>query len=142
MKSLDTEAIRCVIQFEKLSHCRVIDSILDDDTFYFVVQSKNIYDIVGKGGENIKSISEKVGKKIKVYLYSKDIQRFSDNLFQKKAKRTEVIEDEGRKILRAWVSLRDKRFVIGRKGSNIKIIEEFLKRQFQINKIEIVDLKN
>ncbi|NOQ56097.1 MAG: NusA-like transcription termination signal-binding factor [Nanohaloarchaea archaeon] len=141
MRAFDTQTIRDIIQFEKLSKCSVVDSVFDGDTLYFVVKTKNIYDLIGKDGANIKRISAKVGKNLKVYLYSKDLNRFLSNVFQRKVKRFEVYEEDGRKMIRLFVLSRDKRFIVGQKGNNIKIMGEFLKRQFSITKIDIVELK-
>ncbi len=141
MKPLDTQTIRDIVQFEKLSKCSVVDSIYDGDTLYFLVRSKNIYDIIGKDGVNIKRISTQVGKDLKVYLYSNDLNRFISNVFQRKVKRYEVYDDDGLKKIRLYVSTKDKRFIVGQKGNNIKIMGEFLKRQFSITKIDIVELR-
>ena len=141
MKPLDTQTIRDIVQFEKLSKCSVVDSIYDGDTLYFLVRSKNIYDVIGKDGANIKRISAKVGKNLKVYLYSNDLNRFLSNVFQRKVKRYEVYDEDGLKKIRLYVPAKDKRFIVGQKGNNIKIMGEFLKRQFRITKIDIVELK-
>ncbi|MBW6462447.1 MAG: NusA-like transcription termination signal-binding factor [DPANN group archaeon] len=141
MKPLDTQTIRDILQFEQLSKCNVVDSIFDEDILYLLVRTKNIYDIIGKDGENIKRLSAKVGKTLKVSLYSNDLNQFLSNVFQRKVKRFEVYEEDGVKKIRLYVPLKDKRFIVGQKGNNIKIMGEFLKRQFHITKIDIVDLK-
>ena len=141
MKPLDTQTIRDIVQFEKLSNCQVTDSILDEDTLYLVVRSKNIYNLIGKDGENIKRISGQVGKELKVFQYSSDPIRFAGNMFSRKAKKIDIQEIDGIKVLKLWVLPKDKRLVLGRKGNNIKIMGEFLKRHFKVTRIDIVDFR-
>ncbi|MCK5234210.1 MAG: NusA-like transcription termination signal-binding factor [Candidatus Aenigmarchaeota archaeon] len=139
MKPLDTQTIRDIVQFEKLSGCQVFDSILDDDTLYLVVKSQNIYNLIGRDGENIKRISGQVGKSLKVYQHSKDPLKFAANMFSRRARKVDIEEIDGVKVLKVWVLPKDKRLVLGRKGNNIKIMGEFLKRHFQIKGIDVID---
>ncbi|MEA3229602.1 MAG: NusA-like transcription termination signal-binding factor [archaeon] len=141
MKPLDTQVLRDIVQFEKLSKTRVVDSIFDGDILYLVVQTNNIYSIIGKNGENIKRLSDMLGKSLKVYAYSEDVYKFATNLFLRKAKRIDVFEEDGQKIMKVWIPYKDKMFLSGKKGKNIKIINEFLKRKFNIKKIDVVDIR-
>ncbi len=139
MKPLDTQTIRDIVQFEKLSNCQVFDSIFDEDTLYLIVRSQNIYSLIGKDGENIKRISGQVGKSLKVFQHSNDPVRFAANMLQRRSRKIDIQEIDGVKVLKIWVLPKDKRLVLGRKGNNIKIMGEFLKRHFKITKIDIIN---
>ncbi len=141
MKSLDTQVLRDIVQFEKLSRCRVVDSSFDGETLYLVVRTKNIYDVIGPRGEGIRKLSDQVGHKLKLFVDTKNPERFASNLFQKKAKRIEIFEEDGKKVLKALIDAADRSFVYGKKGSNIKIIGEFLKRKFDIDDVRVVQTR-
>ncbi|MCK4551175.1 MAG: KH domain-containing protein, partial [Candidatus Aenigmarchaeota archaeon] len=86
---------------------------------------------------NIKSISEKFGKKIKVFKYSKDLKEFAKNLIVRPIEKIEIIGEKNTKSLKIKVANKDKAIIIGREGNNLKITKELLKKQFNIENIQI-----
>ncbi len=137
MRKYGMEDIGFINAFEKMANSKVMDYIRSDDVLYFVVDTKNIGKLVGKDGSNIKSISEKFGKKIKVFKYSKDLKEFVKNLIVRPIEKIELIGEKNTKSLKIKVANKDKAIIIGREGNNLKITKELLKKQFDIENIQI-----
>ncbi len=137
MRKYGMEDIGFINAFEKMTKSKVMDYIRSDEVLYFVVDTKNIGKLVGKDGLNIKSISEKFGKKIKVFKYSKDLKEFAKNLIVRPIEKIEIIGEKNTKSLKIKVANKDKAIIIGREGNNLKITKELLKKQFNIENIQI-----
>ncbi|MCK5474216.1 MAG: NusA-like transcription termination signal-binding factor [Candidatus Aenigmarchaeota archaeon] len=137
MRKYGMEDIGFINAFEKMTNSKVMDYIRGESVLYFVVDTKNIGKLVGKNGENIISISEKFGKKIKVFKYSKDLKEFVKNLIVRPIEKIELINEKNTKSLKIKVANKDKAIIIGRDGNNLKITKELLKKQFAIENIQI-----
>ncbi len=137
MRKYGMEDIGFINAFEKMTNSKVMDYIPGDGVLYFVVDTKNIGKLVGKEGSNIKGISEKFGKKIKVFKYSKDLKEFVKNLIVRPIEKIEIIGEKNTKSLKIKVANKDKAIIIGREGNNLKITKELLKKQFNIENIQI-----
>ena len=137
MRKYGMEDIGFINAFEKMTNSKVMDYIRGESVLYFVVDTKNIGKLVGKNGENIISISEKFGKKIKVFKYSKDLKEFVKNLIVRPIEKIELINEKNTKSLKIKVANKDKAIIIGRDGNNLKITKELLKKQFAIENLQI-----
>ena len=138
MRKYGFEDIGYITTFEKMTKSSVVDYISDDGILYFVVISRNFYELIGRDGINIRKISEKFGKKIKVYRYSKDIKEFTKNLIIKPCEKIDIVDDKNGKSLKIKVANKDKAIIIGREGKNLEIIKKLMDRQFGIKKIQIM----
>lgn len=132
-----SEDIGKITLFEDLTRLRVIDSVISEDNICFVVNSKNIGSVIGKNGENIRNIQNKIGKRIKVYGYSDNVMEFARNLTSVPINNIKLIEKKGIKTIKITADRKMMPLIIGRKGNNIKIIKTFLKRQFDIRDVKL-----
>ena len=95
MRKYGFEDIGYITTFEKMTRSDVVDYISADGILYFVVNSRNFYELIGKDGVNIKKLSEKFGKKIKVYRSPKDIKEFTKNLVIKPCEKIDINAETG-----------------------------------------------
>lgn len=129
---LDTERIRAMAAFEKLTKVPVRDCIMVEDYAYFLVQEGKIGLAIGKNGAGIRDVRSVLGKQVKVFEYSDNAEQMIKNLIPG-AKSIEISNGS------ATVSIPPdaRSSVIGRNGNNIKTIREFLERNSGIKNFRL-----
>ncbi len=131
MRIFDTNTIKVISAFEKLTRSEVRDCIINENSIYFLVNKGKMGLTIGKGGKTIKSAEKLFKKQIKVFEYSPDQEEFVKNLMPQASK----IEIKGSKVV---VSAGNKRgILIGKNGLNIKCIKILLERNSDIKKLEV-----
>lgn len=132
MRSFENDEIKILALFEAVLGVQARDCIIDNDSMYFLVDEGKAKIAIGKKGVLIKKMQNKTQRRIKVFEYNGDNAQFVKNMIPK-AKKVEI---QGK---RAVVSLDegDKALVIGKGGSNIKKIREFLSRNSTIEGLDI-----
>ena len=134
--TFNTETIRLLTLFENMTNAPVIDCFTDNDVVYYIVEEGKIGLAIGKNGNSIKNVERVVGKRVKVFEYSKNLEKFVKNLIPQ-CKEINVTGDRGMLKVEIKVSRNDKGFVIGRGGEKIKIYKEILKRVHNISDIRV-----
>ena len=133
-RDFTTETIRLLTLFENVTNVPVRDCFTDNGVVYYVVEENKARLAIGKNGVSIKNAERVIGKKIKIYEYSPNLERFVKNLIPQ-SREIKIIKNDG-DIVEIKVSKNDKGFVIGRGGEKIKIYKQILKRIHNV-----VDLK-
>ena len=129
--TLDQSAIQCISLFQKLTGCTVVDSIANDE-LYFVVAEGQYGMAIGKNGSKIKNAENVFKKQIKIFEYAQSVEQFIKNIVPdvQDIKRT----DDGI-VIRVKPSDRSK--VIGKDGKNIKMINRFLERLYNVKEMKV-----
>ncbi len=132
VREFDTDDIRMMAAFENITGSAVRDC-LRFDSVYFVVNQGKIGIAIGKGGQTIKTAEKLLGKSIKIFEWSQDVKQFVKNLIPQ-AKNVEVKNDT------AIVSVdsKERGIVIGKSGSNIKVLKEILRRNTNLKELKIL----
>jgi len=73
---LGLEEIRLMNALEKVSGVGAKDCLVDVTTISFLVWGKDVGRAIGKGAQNVKMLSERLGKKVEIIEYSKSAERF------------------------------------------------------------------
>ncbi len=135
---LDQDALALSSMLERVAGVQVKDSFMDEEegTIYFIVASGGLGKAIGKGGMNIKRLSEELGKKIRITEYRDNVIEFIRG-FIYPATVAEVVQ-EGNDILIKDESRKTKSLLIGRGGKNIKLLNRAVKRFFSINEVKVV----
>ena len=129
------ETIQYINYFEKITKTSVKDCFFDEDKLIFVVKTEQARKAVGKQGINVKKISEKTGKKIKIIEFNNDpvkfIRSFISPIKPKNVEREEnIIKIEAE-------STKDKGLLIGRNAKNLENLKKHVRKYF----VEIEDIK-
>lgn len=135
---ISQEDIQTMALFEKMAKTTVIDYYKSDDELNFVVECRNLNDVVGPQGKRIKEIQSKFGRNIKVFKYSPKIKEFTENLLPVPLKSFEISQNNGEKIIKISVDTKDKGLAIGRGGKTIKNASTLLKRIFGIDEVKLL----
>ncbi len=134
---LDQDALALSSILERIAGVQVKDSFMDEEgeTIYFIVASGELGKAIGKGGMNIKRLSEELGKRIRITEYRDNVIEFIRG-FIYPATVAEVVQ-EGNDILIKDESRKTKSLLIGRGGKNIKLLNRAVKRFFSINEVKV-----
>ena len=129
---LDQNSIETINLFQNLTRATVIDSISEEGELYFVIAEGQYGLAVGKGGAKIKNAEKVFKKSIKVLEYSEDLEKFVRNVIPEAQ---EITRHE--KQIFVKIKPQDRPRVIGKNGKNIKIINKFLQRLFDIEELKL-----
>ncbi len=129
---LQTQNIRDIGVFERMTKVHVKDCIRDENCVYFMIEAGKSGLAIGKNGTVIKNVSRVLGKTVKIFEFAKDVETMVKNMIPT-AKNVEV----GKDSVTVSIPNSDRSVVIGRSGRNIKVMKEFLSRHFKINYLRL-----
>jgi NusA-like KH domain protein len=132
MRNFDTDIIRVINAFESITGTEVRDCVCSE-TIYFLINPGKMALAIGKNGQNIKMAEKMLKKPIKIFEWSDDCEQFIKNMVPSVQK----IDINGDKASLS-IDNQSRGIVIGKKGSNIKIIREFLERNSNIKNLKIL----
>jgi N utilization substance protein A len=138
---LDTEGIRYIGIFERLTGASVKDCVVDENTgkIIMVVKNGDIGLAIGRGGCNINKVRQLIRKDMEVVEHSTDIREFIENLLRPAyVKSVEVLtKDNNKCCVHVKVLTRDKGIAIGKNGKNINKVKLLVKRNQNIDDVII-----
>ena len=132
MKTFDTESIRAMNLFENLTGVQVIDCVIEGNVIYLVVEEGKMGFAIGKNGSIIRRVERALGRPIKIFEHSKELQKFVKNLIPQAQ---EIKIQQGRVEVKVDKTLRP--VVIGRDSKNLKILKKILHRNFKVEDLVI-----
>ena len=130
--TLETDVIRMVALFEKVTNVHAKDCIITDRCVYFLVDPKKVGSAIGKSGSTTKNLSRSIGKAVKVFGYASK----PDELIRNIIPNIKSIDINGDTMV-VSVPSEERMNVIGGGGRNIKFIKEVLNRHFEIKNFRL-----
>lgn len=129
---LETQNIRDIAVFERMTKVHVKDCIREENCVYFMIENGKSGLAIGRNGAVIKSVSRVLGKTVKVFEAGKNLEEMVKNMIPN-AKSVEI----GKDSVTVSIPSSERSVVIGRNGRNIKVMKEFLNRHFKINYLRL-----
>ena len=129
---LETQNIRDIAVFERMTKVHVKDCIRDESGVYFMVEKGKSGLAIGRNGTIIKNVSRVLGKNVKVFEFSHDLPEMVKSMIPT-AKNVDISD----KAVTVTIPNSERSVVIGRSGRNIKVMKEFLNRHFKINYLRL-----
>jgi N utilization substance protein A len=129
---LSTDSIRTIATFEKITKVTPKDCIITENCIYFLVDPTKIGLAIGKNGFVIKELRRVFGKPIKIFGYSSNPEELVRNLISNLKS-----FDISNGTITVTVQPQDRMSVIGRNGSNIKVIRQILERHCHIKEFKL-----
>lgn len=126
---IDLENLGFSTLFEKITRTHVRDSFPYTDVIYFVVNPGFVGKALGKGAVNIKKLQDRLNKRVRIIEYSSSAKTFVERVMYP-LKVEEILENESELILKD-TNTKTKGKLIGRDGSNLRILNEIVGRFFQ-----------
>ena len=130
--TLDQKTIQIMDLFHNLTGSTAVDCLAEDDYVYFVVAKGEYGLAVGKNGAKVKNAERVFKKPIKVFEYSDVLEEFVKNLVSD----VQEISKNGN-IIFVKVPAKDRAKVIGKGGKNIRVINRFLQRLFEVEELKV-----
>ena len=125
---IDQETLSLTKVLEYLSGARVKDCFQSDELIYFIVAKGDLGKAIGKNGDTVKLIKQKVNKNIKMIEFDEEeisfIRKVVDPI------RIENIQKEGNTIFIRDNNKKTKSLLIGREGRKLQLLNRALQRVF------------
>ncbi|MCK4282496.1 MAG: NusA-like transcription termination signal-binding factor [Candidatus Lokiarchaeota archaeon] len=146
---IDEESIKLISLFNNLTGAVVKDCIVVPgkmgvrDKVIFLVLKEDVGKAIGRNGENVKVLKEKLQKTIDIIGFSEDIKEFIQNILNtSKVRNVEIRENiSGKKTIIITVNPEDKGKAIGKNGIMIKKTKLLVLRHFNVDNC-IINTKN
>lgn len=132
--TFDTDTIRLITLFENITGAPVKDCLVDENIVYLVIDEGKVGIAIGKNGNSVKHAENIMGKMIKLFEYSSDLEKFVKNLIPQ-TNEVKIENKEGKIIVEIKVEKKDRALVIGRDSKNLKLFKEILHRNHKIDEL-------
>ncbi len=129
----DTEMIRNINLFESITDVEVRDAIIKEDEAYFVVPEGKAGMAIGKGGEVVQKVQDRLDRDIKIYEYSDNLGKFINNLVPADIRGVDIDGDK----VEIDVPRDNKGRVVGKDGNKIESIREILQRTHGVEEVKV-----
>lgn len=128
---LDNDTLQIIAAFEKLTHVRVKDFYEHNDRLIFIIEPGGLLRALGKDGANVKTLSAKLNKRLKVAEYNPDEKLFIRNLIHPlKVSKMELDTPEEGIITLMDDDVKTKGLIIGAKAQNLRFYERVVQKYF------------
>lgn len=137
---MDNDSLQYIAAFEKISHVKVRDFYIHNERLIYIINEGDLLRALGKDGANVKLLSSKLGKRIKVAEYNPDVKLFIRNLIHplRVAKTDLNTPDEG-VITLSDADVKTKGLIIGAKAQNLRFYERVVQKYFpEVKEIKVV----
>jgi len=138
---ITVEELRYLSIFQDLTGAFPFRCIIDDDEnrLIFLVKESDLGRAIGRGGKNVRLLSDIFKKKVEVVAYAEDLETMIKNLFPGvKILSIDIKERPNKeKVVILKIAEEDKGRAIGREGRNIKRARLVLKKLFGVSNVII-----
>lgn len=137
---LDNDTLQIIAAFEKVTRVRVKDFYVHNERLIFIIEPGGLIRALGKEGANVKLLSSKLNKRLKVAEYNPDVKLFIRNLIHPlKVAKTELDTPEQGMITLSDDDVKTKGLIIGAKAQNLRFYERVVQKYFpDVKEIKVV----
>jgi len=134
----DAETIKIMSLFQSLTGALLKDCIQTKNQVIFIVQPGEIGKSIGKNAVNVKRLASRLKRKIKIVEFSEDVLTFTKNIIH--PIKIKDIENTNETIIITPFDLKSRGYIIGKGGTNLRNIEQIVKRHFNIKELKIKNI--
>ena len=135
---LEMQDIQYMNLFSKITKVQASNCFKYNSHIVFVVKAQNVMRAVGSNGINVKRLSERIGKKIKIApapRSERDIQRFTLSIVHP-VQFKHIMNNGGDVTIQAG-GIQPKAMLIGRESSKLNELKSILKQYFKVRSLKI-----
>ncbi len=127
--------MKLITLFESMTSAKVKDCI-QNDRLIFIIEENEMGKAIGKNGVNIKRVENALKKKIKLVEFTNDVLQFVKNMVYP-IEVSDIKKEDG--IITIYGKDTNTRaMLIGRDRHNINLLNNIVKRYFDIKEIKVV----
>lgn len=135
MTTLPKDAIECISILQRKTGAHAVDCVINESVV-FAIPSGQMGLAIGKGGENVRKLSQLFKKKVEIVEYSDDFNSFAKNLASPATPKKIELKDG---VLYIEAEGKSKYLLKGDKGKLLKRMKLFLERHYgSITKVEVI----
>lgn len=132
----DERLMKYMTLFENLTGVKVKDVFFKNEVVNFVIYKRDLKMAIGPNGVKIKKLQELLKKRIKIIIYSEQLEEFVGNLVY--GYEVDKIENKEGIVKIHCKSPKTKGLLIGRERRNLLGLKEVISRYFNIKEVQVV----
>lgn len=133
----DTSTIRTINMFESVTGVDAVHAIINEEEAFFVVPEGKAGMAIGKGGEVVKKLQNRMDKDVKIYEYSDNLGKFINNIVPTDIRGIDIDDSGEEKKVTINVSKDNKGRVVGRNGSKIDSVRQILAHTHDVDEVSV-----
>ncbi len=133
--TLDMQTMQMIALFEQLTGAHVKDCVSGEQVI-FIVHEGEIAKAIGKGGQHVRNLENKLKKRVKVVEFHTDVLQFVKNLVAPLELREVKMQDST--VFLSAKDLKTRGLLIGRGASNLRLFEAVVQRYFPVKELRVV----
>ncbi len=134
----DTGTMQVIAHFEKSTHARLKDCIVQEQQVIFVVEPGDMGKAIGPKGTNVRQLEAALKKKVKIVEFAPELVSFIKNLIYPIDVK-EVRETGDGIVELVPSSLKTRGLLIGRNAQTLRAYEAVVQRFFPIKELRVTD---
>lgn len=136
--SFNEETMRYVSLFQDTTGCTAIDCLDSEDKIIFVVKKGDGARAIGKKGETVARVRNKLRRDIQIVEYSDKPEEFIANIFHGYGvKKVEIEDRDGVTHATVTVETTLKGRAIGKAGKNLRLARELIMRHHPVQSVSV-----
>jgi len=122
---------------DKIANVMPRDCFVGDNSVVFLVHEEHMKKAIGKNGATIEKISKTLNKRVELFEYTKEPEKFFEKAFYRaKIEKVEIRETKNGKIALISADNTNKRIILQNMG-RLKKIKQLAKRNYEIGEVRI-----
>ncbi|MFB6077810.1 MAG: NusA-like transcription termination signal-binding factor [Halarchaeum sp.] len=137
--TLTDEARQYIAAFEDATDATAVDCVVEGDPerVVFVVKAGEMAQAIGRGGERVQSLSERLGRDVELVEDAPTPEGFVAHALSPAAVYNVTISENDDLVAYAEVAHEDRGVAIGEAGRNIEMAKRLAKRHFDVDDIQL-----
>ena len=137
LKLLGINEIQLMNALDTLAKVNARDCFVEDGSVIFLVPENDIKRAIGKKGETVELLKKKLGKKVELFEYTEQPEKFFEKAFYRaKIEKTEVKQLKESKVAFIHADATNKKIIL-QNMRRLKRIKELAKRNYEIDEVRI-----
>ena len=134
--TFDTDILKFMGLFEKLTHAKLKDCFFDREKLIFLVEHGEMGKALGRNKANVVKLEKMLNRKIKIVEFSPNRLQFITNYLA--PLRITDIKEEDDVVTITGADTKTKGLIIGIKAQNLRNLEKIVNKYFKIEEIKVV----
>ena len=134
---LDISQIQMMNALDAIAKVSARDCFVEGDSVVFLIPEKDMNRAIGKSGSTVELLKKRIGKRVELFEYTEQPEKFFERAFFKaKIVKVEIKDMKDRKIGIVSVDATNKKIIL-QNMRRLKRVKELAKRNYGIEEVRI-----